>query len=203
MMPEDKPTIIPAQERPSRADALKNRELLLETAATLFHRKGVQNVTMSEVAEEAGVGKGTLYRHFSNKTELCNALLDQEQRDLQTRTLLRLRDRTESPQVQLRWFLEQVATFVTHNLELLSSVGDINAPLSLDMPAHRWWRQTIRALLTRCGSVNEIDYFTDTLYVMVDANTIRFQTDSRNLTLPDIVRGVNALLDRILGTPQP
>ncbi|HRF98801.1 MAG TPA: helix-turn-helix domain-containing protein, partial [Aggregatilineales bacterium] len=46
---------------PPRADALRNHALLLETARQLFVEQGVESVTMSQIAQAAGVGKGTLY----------------------------------------------------------------------------------------------------------------------------------------------
>src|SRR5262245_32542619 len=91
--------------QPSRADALKNRALLLETAHRLFAEQGVENVSMTAIADAAGVGKGTLYRHFENKADLCHALLDQETRDLQERSLRRLQNMGD-PLDDLAWFLE-------------------------------------------------------------------------------------------------
>src|SRR5688500_17060755 len=96
---------------PNRSDALKNRALLLETAHRLFMEQGVDNVSMSAVAEAAGVGKGTLYRHFTNKTELCIALLDENQRALQERSFAILREESD-PQVALHWFIGEVAAYV-------------------------------------------------------------------------------------------
>ncbi len=184
--------------RPSRADAVKNRQTLLEAAARLFAERGVEAVTMSEIAQAAHVGKGTLYRHFANKTALCHALLDHEQRELQQRTFARLNDRTASPRETLEWFLAEVAAFVWHNLPLLYVIGDARAPLPLDNPAHRWWRQTIRALLSRCGASGDIEYWTETLYVMVDVAALRCQRDTRGFDLDRVTRGLLALLDRIL-----
>lgn len=197
-MASDEIFTINGQERPPRADAVKNRQTLLDVAARLFAERGVEAVTMSEIAEAANVGKGTLYRHFASKTELCHALLDHEQRELQQRTFARLNDRNAAPRETLEWFLTEVAAFVWHNLPLLYVIGDARAPLPLDNPAHHWWRQTIRALLSRCGASGDLDYWAETLYVMVDVAALRCQHDTRGFDLDRSTRGLLALLDRIL-----
>ncbi|MFC5833214.1 TetR/AcrR family transcriptional regulator [Nonomuraea insulae] len=74
----------PVQER---ADAARNREKVLAAAARLFAEKGVDAVSMDAVATEAGVGKGTLFRRFGDKSGLAVALLDDRERDLQQRIL--------------------------------------------------------------------------------------------------------------------
>lgn len=63
------------QKREERRDALENRERLLQTADALFTARGVEAVTMTDIAKEAGVGQGTLYRHFEHKGVVCEALL--------------------------------------------------------------------------------------------------------------------------------
>lgn len=57
-----------------RADAQKNYELLLDVARTVVDEKGV-NASLRDVARRAGVGLGTLYRHFPNREALLEALL--------------------------------------------------------------------------------------------------------------------------------
>ncbi|MBZ5733105.1 TetR/AcrR family transcriptional regulator [Nocardioides sp. TRM66260-LWL] len=61
---------------PERADAARNRALLLETARRLVERDGVCGVTMDRLASEAGVGKGTVFRRFSSREGLMGELLD-------------------------------------------------------------------------------------------------------------------------------
>lgn len=183
--------------RPARSDALKNRRILLETAARLFAEQGVDEVTMSAVAQSAGVGKGTLYRHFASKAELCHALLDQEQRDLQERTLRRLRLAAAPPLDDLTWFLDQVARFVYRNVALLNTFDDPTFS-SLDFPGHQWWWQTIRGLLTRIGVKGDLDYAVDTLYIMLDPQVMRFQIASRGYSLERIVAGLHLLVSRLI-----
>jgi AcrR family transcriptional regulator len=60
--------------RPLRRDAADNRERLLQAAQTVFARSGLE-AGVNEVAAEAGVGVGTLYRHFGAKDALLDALV--------------------------------------------------------------------------------------------------------------------------------
>ncbi|GGL15858.1 TetR family transcriptional regulator [Sphaerisporangium melleum] len=63
-----------APERSLRADARRNREAVLDAAARLFAQRG-DAVQMDEIAERAGVGVGTLYRHFADKRALLAAII--------------------------------------------------------------------------------------------------------------------------------
>lgn len=189
--------LILSEHHPARADAVKNRLLLLDTARRLFAAHGVDAVSMSAIAEAAGVGKGTLYRHFDNKTELCQALLDHDQRALQAETLRRLRDDPD-PLANLRWFLQAAIAFVGRNGELLCSGagGEVLPPL--EHPAHYWWRQTIRGLLDRLQAPGDRDYAADLLYVMLDARTIAYQRRIQGYSLERITAGLIAALDHLL-----
>jgi len=59
-----------------RSDAARNREILMDAAARLIDQCGVDSVTMDAVAEEAGVGKGTVFRRFESRAGLMGALLN-------------------------------------------------------------------------------------------------------------------------------
>ena len=62
-----------AEGRPMRADARRNRELLVAAARDVFSSRGA-GVSMEAIAKEAGVGVGTLYRHFPNRLDLVEAV---------------------------------------------------------------------------------------------------------------------------------
>ncbi|RPA62294.1 TetR/AcrR family transcriptional regulator [Gordonia oryzae] len=68
---------------PERADAARNRRLLLAAAQTLIDTRGAAGVTMDAVAAAAGVGKGTVFRRFGSRTGLMHALLDHSESELQ------------------------------------------------------------------------------------------------------------------------
>src|SRR5579872_5569312 len=63
----------PSTDRKPRADAQRNRERLLEVAKEAFTRSGA-NASLEDIAKEAGVGPGTLYRHFPTRDELLEAV---------------------------------------------------------------------------------------------------------------------------------
>jgi hypothetical protein len=64
----------PCGSRPMRADAVKNRARILEAAEEIFATEGV-SVPIDTVAERAGLGVGTLYRHFPTKEALFEAIV--------------------------------------------------------------------------------------------------------------------------------
>jgi AcrR family transcriptional regulator len=67
--------------RPLRADARHNRERLLDAARTAFAAEGL-SVPLDEIARRAGVGPGTLYRHFPAKEALIEAVVHDRLRRL-------------------------------------------------------------------------------------------------------------------------
>ncbi len=69
-MPQKRPK--PAPRKP-RADAQRNRERILELAKKAFNRSGV-NISLDELAKQAKVGPGTLYRHFPTRDALLEAV---------------------------------------------------------------------------------------------------------------------------------
>jgi len=61
-------------ERHQRADARRNRELILEAAEVLFAEQGM-GIPIDDIARKAGVGVGTVYRHFPTKEALAGAIV--------------------------------------------------------------------------------------------------------------------------------
>jgi AcrR family transcriptional regulator len=62
-----------SSERKPRRDAQRNRERILDVAKQAFSRSGV-NTSLDDIAKEAGVGPGTLYRHFPTRESLLEAV---------------------------------------------------------------------------------------------------------------------------------
>jgi AcrR family transcriptional regulator len=68
-------------ERPMRKDAARNRTRVLDAARELFAEQGL-GVTLNDVAHHAGVGVGTVYRRFPDKTQLIEEIFEQQIGDL-------------------------------------------------------------------------------------------------------------------------
>ncbi|HUB32195.1 MAG TPA: TetR/AcrR family transcriptional regulator [Bryobacteraceae bacterium] len=64
---------LPSAGRKPRTDAQRNRERILEAAKQAFTRSGA-NTSLDDIAKQAGVGPGTLYRHFPTRDELLEAV---------------------------------------------------------------------------------------------------------------------------------
>ena len=64
-----------------RIDAQRNRERILDVAKDAFTRSGA-NASLDDIAKEAGVGPGTLYRHFPTREELLKAVYRTEMEKL-------------------------------------------------------------------------------------------------------------------------
>jgi AcrR family transcriptional regulator len=64
-----------AVQKPVRRDVQRNHERIVESARILFAASGL-DVSVEELSREAGVGIGTLYRHFATKEELIDAVLE-------------------------------------------------------------------------------------------------------------------------------
>jgi polyketide synthase 12 len=75
------------QPRAERADAARNREVLLHAARQMLAERGANAVTMDGLAERANVGKGTVFRRFGSRAGIFQALLDADERDFQHRVL--------------------------------------------------------------------------------------------------------------------
>ena len=73
--------MIPDDPKPLRVDAERNRQRILDAARELFAERGL-GVTLNDIAHHAGVGVGTVYRRFPDKTKLIDDLFEQRIEDL-------------------------------------------------------------------------------------------------------------------------
>lgn len=91
-------------DRPLRADAARNRQLILDTAAEVFAEHGL-DAGYDEIARRAGIGVGTVYRRFPERDELVQALFESRIREIVT--IAEEATTRPDPWDGLVWFLER------------------------------------------------------------------------------------------------
>lgn len=94
----------------TRSDARRNRDRLLEVAAAAFGAADGKQVSLESIARDAGVGIGTLYRHFPSRESLVEAVYRTELAEVAAAA----EDLSQQhpPEVALRRWMDRYASFV-------------------------------------------------------------------------------------------
>ncbi|WTP81290.1 TetR/AcrR family transcriptional regulator [Streptomyces sp. NBC_00178] len=145
---------VPTPARPLRADARRNRDRLVSEARASFAAHGT-DASLEDIARNAGVGIGTLYRHFPNRHALMNAVFQEALADLLDRS-----GELAHAEQPCSALVEWLGAIVTHAGEyrglaraLMSASGDETSALT---SCHVPLRQAGERLLARAradGSV--------------------------------------------------
>ncbi|MEU1877166.1 helix-turn-helix domain-containing protein [Streptosporangium sp. NPDC020072] len=132
-----------------RADAARNRTKVLAAAARLFRERGVDGVSMDAVAAEAGVGKGTLFRRFGDRSGLAVALLDERERELQEAILAGPAPLGPGAQAaeRLAAFVEAYLDYLLAHLDLVRMSETASPGARYRIGAYRFWHRHVAILL--------------------------------------------------------
>jgi AcrR family transcriptional regulator len=141
-----------------RADAARNRAVVLKAAAALFRRHGVDGLSMDAVATAAGVGKGTLFRRFGDKAGLAAALLDEQERTLQEAILFgpaplgpgKPGD-DPTPRERLRAFVDAYLDYLMDHLALVRMSETAAPGARYRIGVYRFWHRHVALLLAGRG----------------------------------------------------
>ncbi|MGH3411873.1 MAG: TetR/AcrR family transcriptional regulator [Marmoricola sp.] len=124
-------TVTPPAERPLRADARRNRDKIIEAARATFRERGA-DCSLDEIGRRAGVGAGTLYRHFPTR----DALIDEVIRDWVVRIEADSQavvDAGGPPRTALTgWytrFIENVGIYQGAAAKLMAAMDDPGSPI--------------------------------------------------------------------------
>jgi AcrR family transcriptional regulator len=188
---------IPAE----RADAARNRLLILAAAEQLFAERGVRCTSMDAIAAEAGVGKGTLFRRFGDRASLALAVLDRSERSLQEAILHG--PPPLGPGAPPR---RRLAAFGSAMLDRLEAHSDLL--LDAEAAAGGGWMRSlpyavlwlhVRNLVQQARPDADLDYLADVLVGALSAQAFAHQRQVRQMDLERLKAGYEDLIDRVLG----
>ncbi|AZG48775.1 TetR/AcrR family transcriptional regulator [Gordonia insulae] len=171
-----------------RADAARNRRLLLAAAKDLIDNHGASAVTMDAVAREAGVGKGTVFRRFGSRTGLMLALLDHSETEIQ-------RDYLSGPPPlgpgapplqRLLAYGRARLKMTNDHLDVLIEAGGADG----DFMTHPVWAASnrhVQILLQQLGFGDRVDVVAIAVHAPLNAGAVKHLRDVIGLDLETII----------------
>lgn len=158
-----------------RADAARNRRLLLAAAKNLIDHHGAAAVTMDAVAREAGVGKGTVFRRFGSRTGLMLALLDHSESEIQQAYLSGPEPLGPGapPLDRLLAYGRARLKLTADHLDILLEAG-AGAEDFMSHPVARTSTQHVQILLRQLGFDGALDFLALTVQAPLSASSVRY-----------------------------
>jgi AcrR family transcriptional regulator len=198
------PVDLPVSGRPrERSDAARNRKLILAAARRLFDEEGPAAVSMDRVAEEAGVGKGTLYRRFGDRAGLALALLDAREREFQEQVI-----RGPAPLGPGAPPAERIVAFGHAWLDVLDSHGDVvlaaeSGPVGARFrgSVYASHRTHLELLIAEADPDADAGYLADALLAALDSQLVLFMRTDRGRSVDEIKAGWEQLVRRAVRAP--
>ena len=176
------------QTRSERRDAAENRQRILNAAIKLFEQSGVEQVSRNQIANEAQVGPGTLYRRYRNKGELCLDLIkdnvDQLFNDIET---FLEQNHSDSPSQRLKGVLRLFIRFRERKAQLLIGVEDSSSTNPrrprMQSPLFNDLHQLLVELFNEINTIEQTDlnsfFRADMLLTALSRDFYSFQRDQR------------------------
>lgn len=151
-------------QRPMRADAVRNRARVIEAAEVVFAAEGI-DAPIDLIAEKAGVGVGTLYRHFPTKEKLFEAIVIDKVEALSEEALCRAH--AEDPEAAFFGFLTHMAEESASKRDLIQALGGPSEAFESSMgPVKDRMKCAIGELLRRAQEVGAVRADVDVEQVM-------------------------------------
>jgi len=185
-------------ETAERTDAARNRERILCAARRLFDERGASCVSMDDVAEAAGVGKGTLFRRFGSRASLAAAVLSERERDFQDALI-----RGEPPLGPGAPPAERLAAFGEAMLDILDAHSELmlaaeTGPARYAHPAYAVHRLHVTLLLREADPACDAELLADTLLASLSAGLYIYLREVREMPLERLKEGWRETVARAL-----
>lgn len=167
--------------RTERRDAAENRQRVLDAATRLFKQHGVERVSMNQIAIEAQIGSGTLYRRYKNKNDLCLDLI-KDNIDLlfQDIQLYLQQHQAALPRQRLKGVLTLFMKFREKKLQLLTGVEEgTSAANHFQSNLHEIVVQLLNEMKTHEHPEPNTVFQADMLFRALRSDSYIFQRDVR------------------------
>jgi len=174
-----------------RADAARNRRLLLDAARAISERDGVEALTMQAVADAARVGKGTVFRRFQDRSGLLHALLDEDETDFQQHLISGPPPLGPGapPVERLAAFGRARVAFIVRHGALLRAAERSDCG-TVEHPVRAAHRLHLQVLLLAGGQTSETAaYVASALCAALDAPVVLNQLERDGLTIEQVNAG--------------
>ncbi|MFI6296354.1 TetR/AcrR family transcriptional regulator [Nonomuraea sp. NPDC050790] len=178
-----------------RADAARNRAKILAAAAELVAEKGIDGLGMAEVAAASGVGVGTLYRRFGDRSGLAYALIDAKEREFQEAFLSGAPPLGPGapPGERVRAFLHGLTDRTFAQLDLLL-MAETAGPFARFGGAYEAYHRHLTLLIGQANPAVDAPFSADALLAPLTANLVIH----RGREAADVKAGLDGLLGGVL-----
>lgn len=200
--PDPLPRLLPIAGRPGseRADAARNRELLLDAAAAMVAEVGADEVTMDAVAARAGVGKGTVFRRFGSRGGLMAALLDHTERAWQAAVI------SGPPPLgpgapPLERLLALGESRLRTTLQHATLIRAAGTAAGRPSGARSFTAMHVRYLLGELGVDGDVPLLAVALIAPLEVPVLEQQVDLDGLPVERVLAGWTDLVRRVTGCP--
>lgn len=180
-----------------RADAARNRRKIIATAEDVVATRGVDRLSMNEVAAAAGVGVGTVYRRFGDRGSLIAAMMNE--RELRLQRAFRSGPPPLGPGAPP---VERIRAFLHAYVDLLDNYAKLMAVAEETMPLGRRYgagayavhHEHLTTLIAEAAPGASTEYLADALLASVSARLFVYQRQQRDMTTAQIKSGLDELL---------
>jgi AcrR family transcriptional regulator len=181
-----------------RADAARNRQKILCSARRLIEERGLANVSMDDIAHDAGVGKGTLFRRFGDRPSLAHALLDATESEFQEQLI-----RGEPPLGPGAAPCQRVIAFGEAMIDLCVDRRDLMAEVQA---GPRWLRSNIYSgyrahlahLIAQAAPEQDAEFVAEALMSVLRADLVVHLVMDRGMDVERLKDGFRALATSLL-----
>jgi AcrR family transcriptional regulator len=185
---------------PQRTAASRNERAIVAAARKLVARAGVEQLDVRDIAHEAGVGIGTVYRRFGDKASVLAAVIGDQERELQDAIL-----RGPPPLgpgapagERLEAFLRELCRLTEANVEIAAASEGAAPGARYRIGAYRAWRLHVTVLLAEIDRALDAEWWADLLLSPLTASLYRQQRNEQGMSAERIENNLVDAASRLL-----